>query len=129
MHIAVPKEIKNHEYRVAMVPAGVHSLVEDGHTVLIQARAGEGSGISDTEYQAAGAEIRATAEEVLKAAQHLVRQAVECRHDAHGRERDAARGHGEPMFVVQDPQRLHRVLVVVERFAHPHQHQIERLGE
>ena len=61
MIVGVPKEIKNHEYRVAMVPAGVKSLVADGHAVIIETSAGEGSGISDAEYLAAGAEIRPTA--------------------------------------------------------------------
>jgi alanine dehydrogenase len=73
MIVGVPKEIKNHEYRVAMVPAGVKSLVEDGHTVLIQASAGEGSGIADTEYAAAGAQIRPTAEAVFAEAGMIVK--------------------------------------------------------
>ena len=58
MIIGVPTELKNQEYRVGLVPAGVHSLTQDGHTVLIQAGAGEGSGILDDEYTRAGARIR-----------------------------------------------------------------------
>lgn len=50
MIIGVPKEIKTHEYRVAVTPSGVEELKRDGHTVLIEARAGEGSGYSDKEY-------------------------------------------------------------------------------
>ena len=73
MIVGVPKEVKNHEYRVAMVPAGVKSLVEDGHTVLIQASAGEGSGISDAEYAGAGAQIRPTAEAVFAEAEMIVK--------------------------------------------------------
>jgi alanine dehydrogenase len=73
MVVGVPKEVKNHEYRVAMVPAGVKSLVRDGHTVLIQASAGEGSGISDAEYAAAGAQIRPTAEEVFAESDMIVK--------------------------------------------------------
>jgi len=73
MIVGVPKEIKNHEYRVAMVPAGVKSLVDDGHTVLIQASAGEGSGISDGEYAGAGAQIRPTAEAVYAEADMIVK--------------------------------------------------------
>ncbi len=73
MFVGVPKEVKNHEYRVAMVPAGVKSLVEDGHTVLIQASAGEGSGISDAEYAGAGAQIRPTAEAVFAEADMIVK--------------------------------------------------------
>ena len=73
MIVGVPKEVKNHEYRVALVPAGVHSLVDDGHTVLVEASAGEGSGISDTEYVEAGAEIRPAAEEIFVQADMIVK--------------------------------------------------------
>jgi alanine dehydrogenase len=53
--IGVPKEIKTREYRVGMTPAGVRSLVTRGHRVLVERGAGEGSGIDDGEYLAAGA--------------------------------------------------------------------------
>jgi alanine dehydrogenase len=62
--IAVPKEIKNHEYRVAMTPAGVHELTAYGHDVFVEAGAGLGSAITDEEYLAAGAKILAMAEDV-----------------------------------------------------------------
>ena len=55
--IGVPKEIKTDEYRVAMIPVGVDELTRAGHKVLIQAGAGQGSGISDEEYAAQGAEL------------------------------------------------------------------------
>lgn len=64
MVIAVPKEIKTREYRVGMSPAGVRTLVEDGHEVLVQAGAGHGSGLSDEAYRAAGATLLESAEEV-----------------------------------------------------------------
>jgi alanine dehydrogenase len=73
MIVGVPKEVKNNEHRVALVPAGVHSLVDDGHVVLVQASAGEGSGISDAAYAAAGAEIRPTAESVFADADMIVK--------------------------------------------------------
>ena len=57
MRIGVPSEIKNHEYRVALTPAGAHHLVAAGHTVAVQAGAGMGSLITDEEYAAAGATI------------------------------------------------------------------------
>jgi len=57
MRIGVPTEVKNHEYRVAITPAGVHELVRHGHTVHVQAGAGVGSAIPDAEYTAAGATI------------------------------------------------------------------------
>jgi alanine dehydrogenase len=57
MIIGVPKEIKPDEYRVGLVPAGVRALREEGHTVYIERGAGEGSGISDREYEEAGAQI------------------------------------------------------------------------
>jgi alanine dehydrogenase len=57
MRIAIPAEVKNNEYRVAITPSGVHELVSNGHVVLVQAGAGEGSSIPDGDYVAAGATI------------------------------------------------------------------------
>lgn len=57
MIIGVPKEIKNNENRVAIVPAGVNALVKSGHKVIVEKSAGLGSGISDEEYSSAGAQI------------------------------------------------------------------------
>ncbi len=57
MQIGVPKEIKDHEYRVSMVPAGVRALVDAGHVVLVEKGAGLGSGIEDAAYEAEGAVI------------------------------------------------------------------------
>ena len=68
MIIGVLKEIKPNEYRVAATPATVSELVRRGHTVLVQADAGKGSGYSDAEYEAAGATILATAKEVYEGA-------------------------------------------------------------
>lgn len=61
MVIGIPKEIKEDEYRVAIVPAGVRVLTQSGHRVLIQKGAGEGCRISDREYLDAGAEMVKTA--------------------------------------------------------------------
>ena len=57
MIIGIPKEIKEHEYRVGMTPSGAGELVKDGHKVLVEKSAGIGSGFSDAEYEQAGAEI------------------------------------------------------------------------
>ncbi|MDP3940391.1 MAG: alanine dehydrogenase [Deltaproteobacteria bacterium] len=57
MRIGVPKEMKVHEYRVALVPAGARSLIEAKHEVMVQAGAGQGSGLKDAEYEAAGASV------------------------------------------------------------------------
>lgn len=57
MKVGVPTEVKNHEYRVAITPIGVHELVDHGHQVLVQTGAGAGSGISDEEYAEAGATL------------------------------------------------------------------------
>ena len=65
MKIGVPKEIKVHEYRVGLVPAGVRELVDAGHQVLVQSGAGAGIGFEDAHYQAAGAKIAAAAAEVF----------------------------------------------------------------
>lgn len=67
MVVGVPAEIKTHEYRVALTPAGARTLVEDGHRVLVQAGAGLGSGIGDEEYQRVGAQVVASAEEAFAA--------------------------------------------------------------
>ena len=57
MKVGVPKEVKNHEYRVAITPIGVHELVAHGHEVVIEKDAGVGSSIGDEEYVAAGAKM------------------------------------------------------------------------
>jgi alanine dehydrogenase len=62
--IGVPTEVKVHEYRVAITPAGVHELTRNGHQVMVQKGAGTGSSISDDEYVAAGATILDTADDV-----------------------------------------------------------------
>jgi alanine dehydrogenase len=67
MIIGIPKEIKNHEYRVGATPAMVRALVEAGHQVLVQANAGTKIGFTDAMYTAAGARIVATAPEIYKA--------------------------------------------------------------
>ena len=64
MKVGIPREIKNHEYRVAITPAGVHELVRGGHQVVIEAGAGEGSSIPDEDFVAAGAKILPTADDV-----------------------------------------------------------------
>ena len=64
MLVGVPREVKNHEYRVAITPAGVHELTRHGHEVVIEHGAGVGSSITDDEYVAAGAKILDTADEV-----------------------------------------------------------------
>ncbi|MGH8838205.1 MAG: alanine dehydrogenase [Jiangellaceae bacterium] len=64
MLIGIPSEVKNHEYRVAITPAGVHELVRHGHDVVVEHGAGVGSSISDAEYKAAGARILAAAGDV-----------------------------------------------------------------
>jgi alanine dehydrogenase len=64
MKVGVPKELKNHEYRVAITPAGVHELSRAGHQVFIEEDAGTGSAIPDADFVAAGATILPTADDV-----------------------------------------------------------------
>ncbi|MCU1584476.1 MAG: Alanine dehydrogenase [Microbacteriaceae bacterium] len=73
MKIAVPAEIKNNEFRVAITPAGVHDLVAHGHEVLIQSGAGLGSSISDERYAAAGAAIAPDADSTWDSADLLLK--------------------------------------------------------
>jgi alanine dehydrogenase len=71
MIIGVPREVKDHETRVGLVPSGVTALVEAGHDVLVQARAGTGSSIPDEEYMEAGARVLQTPQEVWSQS-HLI---------------------------------------------------------
>ena len=73
MLIGVPKEIKNHEYRVGLVPASVYELVHQGHRVIVEADAGMGIGFSDDDYLAMGAEIAQSAEQVFSQAELIVK--------------------------------------------------------
>lgn len=73
MRIGVPKEIKSDEYRVAMMPVGVELLVRSGHEVFIETEAGLGSGFPNETYEAVGAKILATHEEVFKKADMIVK--------------------------------------------------------
>ncbi|MCW2771305.1 MAG: ald [Aeromicrobium sp.] len=73
MLVGVPREIKNHEYRVAITPAGVHELVRHGHDVVIEQGAGLGSSITDGEYVAAGAKILDTADVVWSSAELVLK--------------------------------------------------------
>jgi len=73
MLIGVPREIKLDEYRVAMLPVGVEELTRAGHQVLIERSAGIGSGLPDSEYAAEGAEIVASAAEIYKRADLIVK--------------------------------------------------------
>lgn len=73
MRIGIPKEIKDNEYRVGMVPGGVLSLVNDGHTVFVEAGAGEGSGFSDQEFVEAGAKVVGTADELYATSDMIIK--------------------------------------------------------
>jgi alanine dehydrogenase len=73
MKVGIPKEIKNHEYRVAITPAGVHELVRAGHQVLVEQDAGRGSAIPDADFAAAGATILAGADEVWEAGELILK--------------------------------------------------------
>jgi alanine dehydrogenase len=81
MLIGVPKEIKNHEYRVGMVPASVRELVQHGHQVVVETLAGAGIGCTDADYIAAGARVLGSAAEVFAHADMIVKvkepQAIE----------------------------------------------------
>jgi alanine dehydrogenase len=73
MKVGVPKEVKNHEYRVAITPAGVHEFVMHGHEVLVQQDAGTGSSIPDADFVAAGATILPDADAVWQAADLILK--------------------------------------------------------
>ncbi|WP_037609392.1 alanine dehydrogenase [Streptacidiphilus rugosus] len=73
MKVGIPREVKNHEYRVAITPSGVHELVRNGHEVFVENNAGVGSSIPNEEYTAAGATILETADEVWATADLLLK--------------------------------------------------------
>ncbi|WP_148253258.1 alanine dehydrogenase [Aidingimonas lacisalsi] len=73
MKIAVPKEIKNHEYRVALTPSGVRELVARGHRVNVQTGAGEGAGFPDDEYRTAGAVLESDVASLWDSAELIVK--------------------------------------------------------
>ncbi|MGB0934869.1 MAG: alanine dehydrogenase [Alphaproteobacteria bacterium] len=73
MIIGVPKEIKNNEYRVGLVPSSVRELVHHGHEVVVEMLAGQGIGFDDAAYEAAGAKILPTAKEVFDTADMIVK--------------------------------------------------------
>ena len=81
MLVGVPKEIKNHAYRVGMTPTSVREMAKNGHPVIVETKAGLGIGAPDEEYRTAGAEIVDTAEEIFARADMIVKvkepQAVE----------------------------------------------------
>ncbi len=83
MLIGVPKEIKNHEYRIGLTPAGAAELVRQGHEVMVEMNGGAGVGFSDDDYRQAGADIADSAEQIFARADLIVKvkepQAQECK--------------------------------------------------
>ena len=82
MRVGVPKEIKNHEYRVGLTPASVRELVANGHEVWVQSEAGSAIGLTNERYEAAGARVVAQAEEIFAGVDMIVKvkepQPAEC---------------------------------------------------
>ena len=83
MIVGIPKEIKNHEYRIGMTPAGVCELVNRGHQVLVETEGGVGVGFDNASYEAVGAQIVASPEDIFAAADMIIKvkepQPNECR--------------------------------------------------
>ena len=73
MLVGVPKEIKNHEYRVGLTPSSVSEVVHHGHEVIVQSQAGIGIGATDADYESAGASVVAEASEVFARADMIVK--------------------------------------------------------
>jgi alanine dehydrogenase len=88
MRIGVPREVKNHEYRVALTPAGAEELTRSGHHVLVERGAGIGSSISDADFETAGARIVGTADEVWAAADLLLKVKEPIEQEYHRLRRD-----------------------------------------
>ncbi|MEH0827295.1 alanine dehydrogenase, partial [Micromonospora sp. CPCC 205714] len=73
MKVGIPREVKNHEYRVAITPAGVNEFTRNGHEVFVESGAGVGSSITDDEFAAAGAKILPTADGVWDTAELVLK--------------------------------------------------------
>src|SRR5919112_4870349 len=73
MKVGVPSEVKNHEYRVAITPSGVHEFTRNGHEVVVQSGAGVGTSITDDEFVAAGAKIADDHEQVWTEADMILK--------------------------------------------------------
>jgi alanine dehydrogenase len=73
MIIGLPKEIKNHEYRVALTPSGINELAKNGHKIIVQKSSGLGAGFSDEEYISAGGHIASTPEEVFDLSDMIIK--------------------------------------------------------
>ncbi|MDW8259455.1 MAG: alanine dehydrogenase [Gammaproteobacteria bacterium] len=108
MKIGVPKEIKVREYRVGLVPASVREVVEHGHQVLVESGAGLGIGVTDAQYEAAGARIAPNAETVFGEAE-LIIKVKEPQPDERRR-----LGRGQVLFtylhLAPDPEQAHDLL-------------------
>ena len=83
MLIGVPKEIKNHEYRVGLTPSSAQELIDLGHSVLVETNAGHAVGFDDDDYRAIGAEIAPDAKSIFDASEMIVKvkepQPQECK--------------------------------------------------
>ncbi|MEI7779761.1 MAG: alanine dehydrogenase [Actinomycetes bacterium] len=88
MKVGIPREVKNHEYRVAITPSGVHELVRNGHEVYIEQSAGVGSSITDEEYVAAGGRILTTADDVWAAGDLILKVKEPIAEEYHRLRRD-----------------------------------------
>ncbi|MHA6625049.1 alanine dehydrogenase [Pseudonocardia sichuanensis] len=88
MRIGVPREVKNHEYRVALTPAGAQELTRAGHHVLVERGAGVGSAIADADFEAAGARVVPTADEVWAAADVVLKVKEPVEEEYHRLRRD-----------------------------------------
>src|SRR6201986_1413643 len=88
MKVGVPAEVKNHEYRVAITPAGVHELVRHGHEVVIESGAGVGSSIPDEDFTGAGAKMLPTADDVWQTADLVLKVKEPVAQEYHRMRRD-----------------------------------------
>ena len=99
MHVGVPKEIKNHEYRVGLTPPSVAELTHHGHAVTVETGAGSGIDFTDDDYRAAGAAIAPSAHAVFEAADMIVKvkepQLQECAWLRQGQKIQAIKAYRE----------------------------------
>ncbi len=88
MKVGIPREVKNHEYRVAITPAGVHELARSGHEVFVEKDAGAGSSIPDADFVEAGAAILPSADDVWQAGDLILKVKEPVEEEYHRMRRD-----------------------------------------
>ena len=122
MLVGVPKEIKTLEFRVGLTTGSVEELTHHGHQVIVETGAGEGVGLSDDMYRAAGAEIVASAAEIFERAEMIVKRLEGAGSSCWIAPRDIAPGQNYPDAIMDGLEECDSFLLVLSRHSNDSQH-------